>query len=84
MLCMIGSICLCDVDWNQVDGEFYVGGQEVGAREEELWRLDLKKDLKFKASIVWDLLAFNHDHMTYLVYKQQTLKMTYSNMKTCL
>ena len=54
---MIGYICLCDVDWNQVDGEFCVGGQEVGAREEELWRLDLKKDLKFKASIAWDYIA---------------------------
>jgi hypothetical protein len=32
---MIGSICVYDVVWDQVDGEFCVGGQEVGAREEE-------------------------------------------------
>ena len=60
MLCMIGSICLCDVDWNQVDGklcvdvpEEVVDQEEVGAREEELWRLDLKKGSIIEASIVW-------------------------------
>ena len=61
---MIGSICLCDVDWNQVDGEFYVGGlqevddqEEDGDWEEELWRLNLKKGSIFEASIAWDYIA---------------------------
>ena len=79
MLCMI--VCLCGALWQCPVGELcvdvpkeVVDQEEVGAWEEDLWRLDLKKGSIFEASIVWDLLAFNHDHVTYLVYKQQTLK----------
>ena len=34
--------------WNQVDGEFCVGGQEIGDQEEDLEGLDLKKDLSLR------------------------------------
>ena len=74
---MIGSICLCDVDWNQVDGEFYVGGlQEVDDQEEDGdWEEDRLK-IEFEERInIWGkysmgLYSFNanHDLMTYLMF----------------
>ena len=54
---MIGSICLYDVVWNQVDGEPFLEDQEYFSLK-IFEDLDLNKGLIFEASIVLGYASF--------------------------